>query len=91
MATTSTVTDDRAGVIVRAIAAAQAITVVYVKANGMMTVRAIRPFGLERCANGNAIVRAICLHADEPRCFTLEDILTVEEGNVVARRVGFLR
>jgi predicted DNA-binding transcriptional regulator YafY len=67
-------------VILACIAAEQSMTIVYQDAQGIISVRACIPYSVERCANGNTIVRAYDLHRKAPRSFTLHRIQRAVPG-----------
>lgn len=69
------------GVIGAAIAQRSAVTIVYVKPNSIVQVRVIEPHHIETCANGNVIVRAICLHSDDWRSFSVEGVKAATPGH----------
>lgn len=70
--------------IVAAIAESAIISIVYQKPNGIVNVRAIRPYALSRCKNGNTTVRATCVHqGEEPRQFSLNGIMGTYPGNIL--------
>ena len=77
--------------LVDAIVSDAVVTIIYVNANGIMQVRAIRPTAIVRCTNGNTVVKATCVHKNAPRQFTLRDVLSAARGNEVSQRIGFLR
>jgi predicted DNA-binding transcriptional regulator YafY len=71
--------------ILDAIGARAPLTIAYRKPNGIVNVRTCRPYAVESCANGSTILRAVCAHQDEPRSFTIANILHAStEGLTVA-------
>lgn len=67
--------------ILACIAAEQPMTIVYQDAQGIVSARACVPTSVERCANGNTIVRAFDLHRKAPRSFTLHRIHRAVPGS----------
>ncbi len=75
-------------IVLTAVKRGEVVTVSYRKPNGTISIRAIRPRSIERCDNGNTIVRATCVHAeaagDQPyRSFTLNSIEDAVPGDHV--------
>lgn len=71
--------------ILDAIGGRKPLTIAYRKPNGIVNIRTCRPYAVEACANGSTIMRAVCAHQDEPRSFTVANILHASaEGLAIA-------
>lgn len=71
-------------VIVNAIADSRVVTLGYSKPNEVLTVRLFKPYAIERCQNGNTIVRGMCPHDGIPKSLTLSKITFAIEGDKLA-------
>ncbi len=63
--------------VVAAIVNEAEVNVTYKAKNGIVSTRRFQPTGLEKCKNGNTIVRGYCPHQEAPRSLSLDGIRTV--------------
>lgn len=77
-------------VIVRAIVQQHTVTLGYVKPNQVLTVRLFKPYAVEKCKNGNTIVRGMCPHDGIPKSLTLDSITFAKIGDCMGGAVRAL-
>ena len=69
--------------LITAIMTGQPTVITYTDVDGVISIRTVLAKSIERCTNGNAILRTFDLNRGEPRNFTLANIAAAFVGSTI--------
>lgn len=58
------------------------VTFAYTDADGVQSIRTGKVKGIDRCSNGNTVVRTFDLNRNEPRCFDFTRVRDVVPASI---------